>query len=165
MKKQIISLLILISLSCQSTYPALDTAAPKKSDTIPWWRIRALYKALREAEKELHSCGRQQCKQEKIEADEATAEWSKIPFKEKLAKSSSRLFLTREQLGIKQDAYWACLGQRCKQKYTTFHMLWDRFDTVATMVGLAVLVSPYIIVGIGSIVAPILDFYLYPEKY
>ena len=136
MKKQIISLLILISLSFQATYPALDPVKQKKEDTIPWWRIRALYKAFNEARKELDLCGAQQCKQEEAEADEAWKAYRQIPLGKKLIFPSLRLNHARKYLAAQ-----SCLRLRCKQEYTKAHMLDDKLRIAILGVSFAALVA------------------------
>ena len=136
MKKQIISLLIFISLSCQSTYPVPDTVEQKKSDTIAWWRLRKLYNAFREAKKGLDLCGAQQCKQEKAEADEAFKAWRQISLGKKLSSPS-----LKSKAMAKNNAYQACLRLHCKQEYPYAHMLDEKFAKAFLAADAAALVA------------------------
>lgn len=135
MKKQIISVLLLISLSFQSTrsFPFVTPAQQKKQDSIPWWRLRAIAKALHESEKKLKLCGSQRCNQEQEEYEIATAKWRR--------EGGSGL-----NMEAKYYAYQACLEQRCKQEYHNWKVLYEQNALGPFNYGLALL---YFTMGIG----------------
>ena len=167
MKKKLYVALSLI-VSFQPVYMVSQNAEETKIPSR--WRVRALWRASKEANRKLKECLERRCSQEKKELEEVRAEWValikgpqprkkspadipadfKAAFKPDPVREREREQL-RQRFRKKEIAYRRCSEDRCTKEQEIAHKIGHRFvATAAFMMAAGITVGAAIIEAVEN---------------